>query len=220
VKRYLLPAALAALVIAGCGGGSTKTTSGSAGSSSSSSSSGGVQLGPAFGSFSTLPGTQRTVPPWNADDGTSLRGRLKAMGLAPLPQEGTVVHIHQHLDLYVNGQKVTVPALIGISEVGQFFSPLHTHDPTGIIHVESATASSFSLGEFFGVWGVQLTRTTIGSLHTGNGKVLRTWVNGKPLNADPTRIVLTPHQEIVIAYGTPAQMPAQVPSSYAFPAGL
>ncbi len=208
MKRYLLPTALAALVIAGCGSGSTN------------SSSGAVQLGPSFGSFSTLPETQRTAPPWNADDGASLRPRLTAMGLAPLPQEGTVIHIHQHLDLYVNGQKVTVPALVGISQVGQFFSPLHTHDPTGIIHVESATPSSFSLGEFFGVWGVQLTRTTIGSLHTGHGKVMRTWVNGKRVNADPTRIVLASHQEIVIAYGTPAQMPSQIPASYPFPAGL
>ncbi|MCW2968624.1 MAG: hypothetical protein JWM71_2396 [Solirubrobacteraceae bacterium] len=217
MKRHLALTIVAAALLAGCGSSSsTKTTSTGAVPTTSKA---GVQLGPAFGSFSSLPGTQRTPPPFSADDGASLRPRLKAMGLAPLPQEGTVIHIHQHLDLFVNGQKVTVPALIGISEVGQFFSPLHTHDTSGIIHVESATASSFSLGEFFGVWGVQLTPTCIGSLCAGSGKVLKAWVNGKPLAADPTRIVLASHQEIVIAYGTPAQMPAKVPSSYAFPAG-
>lgn len=43
---------------------------------------------------------------------------------------------------------------------------------------------------------------------------LRTWVNGEPLDADPTRLVLDEHQEIVIAVGTAAQMPKDVPSTY------
>jgi hypothetical protein len=217
VKRSLLLAALAACLVAGCGGSSSTKTTSTGGSAPATT--GGVQLGPAFGSFSGLPGTQRTAPPWGPGNGPTLRPRLKAMGLSPLPQEGTVVHIHQHLDLYVDGRRQTIPALIGISTAERFFSPLHTHDTTGILHVESATASSFSLGQFFGVWGVQLTPTCIGSDCTGHGKVLRAWVDGKPVAADPTRIVLASHQEIVLAYGTPAQMPKNVPSSYTFPAG-
>jgi hypothetical protein len=179
-----------------------------------------VRLGPAFGPFDTLPGIQTGAPPWGPGNGTQLKPRLLAMGLAPLPQEGTVVHIHQHLDLYVDGRKITVPALIGISIAQKFFSPIHTHDTTGIIHVESATASAFSLGQAFGVWGVPLAADRIGGLGGGGGKLLRTWVNGRPVAGDPTRIVLDAHQEIVIAYGTQAQMPKTVPSSYAFPAGL
>jgi len=31
---------------------------------------------------------------------------------------------------------------------------------------------------------------------------------------------LDAHQEIVVAVGTPAQLPSPIPSSYAFPAGL
>ena len=129
-------------------------------------------------------------------------------------------HIHQHLDLFVTGRRVTVPANIGIAP-GPLFSPLHTHDTTGIIHVESATEARFSLGQFFAVWGVPLSARRIGTLATGAGAGarLRTWVNGEPLAADPTRIVLASHQEIVIAYGTAAQMPKKVPSSYAFPQG-
>ena len=41
--------------------------------------------------------------------------------------------------------------------------------------------------------------------------------NFKPLSADPTRIVLTPRQEIVVALGT---APKKVPSTYSFPQGL
>jgi len=122
-------------------------------------------------------------------------------------------------DLYVDGRPVTVPANIGI-DPGHVFSPLHTHDTSGIIHVESPTESAFSLGQFFAVWGVPLSARRIGTLATTGGARLRTWVNGKPLAADPTRIVLAPHQEIVIAYGTAAQMPKKVRSSYTFPEGL
>jgi hypothetical protein len=223
--RISIAVSAVVLCLAGCGGG------GGGGSSSTSSlpkmgpttttkGSSGVQLGPSFGSFAKLPGVQNTAPPWGPGNGPQLKARLLAMGLKPLSAEGTVIHIHQHLDIYVDGKKVTVPALIGISTAQQFISDLHTHDPTGIIHVESATASSFSLGQVFGVWGVPLSAGAIGSLKTGGGKVLKTWVNGKEISGDPTRIVVEAHQEIVVAYGTEAQMPKQVPASYAFPAGL
>jgi hypothetical protein len=201
------------VLLAGCGGGD--------GTGATTTADGGkVRLGPAFGSFATLPGIQRTPPPWSAGNGPALGPRLKAIGIPASPMEGAVVHIHQHLDLWVRGRKLTVPANIGISLTEGFLSPLHTHDTTGIIHVESHTAEEFSLGQFFGVWGVPLNATTIGSLHAGGPERLRAWVNGTPLNADPTRIVLAAHQEIAIAYGTEAQMPTKVPSSYAFPAGL
>jgi hypothetical protein len=206
-------ALLAVLVLAGCGGGGSKTTTTTGGSN-------GVRLGPAFGSFASLPGIQDAPPPWTAGNGPPLAARLKAMGIQTSAMEGAVVHIHQHLDVYVDGRKVTLPANVGISVAEGFLSPLHTHDTSGIIHVESHTANEFSLGQVFGVWGVPLNRTTLGSLHAGGGKELRAWVNGRPVHADPTRIVLAAHQEIVIAFGTAAQMPKPVPSSYAFAAGL
>jgi hypothetical protein len=207
-RRFV--ALLVALAACGCGSsGGAKTENGGTGR---------LELGPSFDSIATLPGAQRTPPPW--DNGAAkLQERLKAIGLSPLPVEGTVVHIHQHLDLYVSGRRVTVPANIGI-DPGHFFSPLHTHDTSGIIHVESATQSAFSLGQFFAVWGVPLSARRIGTLATSGTARLRAWVNGKPLAADPTRIVLAPHQEIVIAYGTAAQMPKKIPSSYTFPEGL
>jgi hypothetical protein len=46
-----------------------------------------------------------------------------------------------------------VPANIGIDEQAGYLTSLHTHDATGIIHVESPTRRSFNLGDFFDVWG-------------------------------------------------------------------
>jgi hypothetical protein len=200
-----------AALLAGCGGGSSS-------SPKTTTTGGGVDLGPPFPDIAKLPGAQDHAPPWNAG-AARLQLRLRDIGLPALSAEGQVLHIHQHLDLFVSGRPVTVPANIGIDPGGHFISPLHTHDTKGIIHVESPTVEAFSLGQFFAVWGVPLSARRLGSLTVGGGRQLRTWVNGRPLSADPTRIVLAAHQEIVIAYGTAAQMPAKPPASYDFPQG-
>jgi hypothetical protein len=165
-----------------------------------------------------LPGTLTGPAPWGANT-ADLAARLRALGLPPLdPVEGTAVHIHQHLDLSIDGRRVPVPALIGIDPaVG--FAPLHVHDTSGVIHVESPTVRSYTLGQFFDVWGVRLTPSCLGGYCAGGGRRLRVYVNGTLDRSDPTRLVLEPHQEIVVAYGTAAQVPSPVPSSYRFPPG-
>jgi hypothetical protein len=215
----VLPAIIAALLaLAGCG--DAKESSTAASGTPTATTASGPQLGPAFGSMDDLPGILKTPPPWPANT-EKLQQRLRAIGLPALTAEGQVVHIHQHLDLFVDGKPVKVADDIGIDPNGGFISPLHTHLQTeGVLHVESPTQTSFSLGQFFAVWGVRLDGTCIGGKCASGDKELRVWVNGKPLEGDPTRIVLDEHQEIVIAYGTPKQMPDPVPSTYDFPAGL
>ena len=204
-----------ALLFAGCGGSDddAKTTA------TTSPAASGPELGPAFDSIADLPGALKTPPPWPANT-ARLQQRLREIGLAPLTEEGQVLHIHQHLDIFVDGKPVEVPGDLGIGE--GFISDLHTHSsyPPGIIHVESPTEARFSLGQFFAVWGVPLSATCIGSLCAEGDKALKTWVGGKPVSADPTRIVLAEKQQIVIAYGTPAQEPKPVPATYAWPEGL
>jgi hypothetical protein len=162
----------------------------------------------------SLVGVQTGPAPWNAALDT-LPDRLKPLGLNALTNEGEVVHIHQHLDIYVNGKKVTVPSQIGIYD-GQFLTDLHTHDASGIMHVESPTKRAFDLAQFFGVWGVRLTPSCVG----GYCKELTPWrlyVDGKPYQGDPRALELKPHQEIAIVIGTP---PKVIPSKYKFPPGL
>jgi hypothetical protein len=157
-----------------------------------------------------LVGLQTGPAPWNAGV-DHLPDRLQPLGLNQLGAEGEVVHIHQHLDIYVNGKHVTVPAQIGIYD-GQFLTELHTHDTTGVMHVESPKKRTFSLGEFFGVWGVRLTSTCVG----GYCKPQTPWkmyVNGVPYPGDPSTLLLKKHQEIGIVIGKP---PKKIPSTYAF----
>jgi hypothetical protein len=175
--------------------------------------------------FLTLTFTHRasgpaTAAPWEANV-AGLRARLHALGLPALRVEGRLLHTHEHLDLYLNGTHVAVPAGIGIGKDadGVFFSPLHTHDRTGILHVESSALRPYTLGEFFRVWGVRLTATCVGSYCAGDGRRVVAFVDGVRARGDPARIPLVRHEEIVITFGTAAELPQRIPSSYSFPAG-
>ena len=166
-----------------------------------------------------LPGELTGPAPWPRNV-AQLRARLAALNLPALAFEGTVLHIHQHLDLFVHGRRVVVPASIGIDAAGAFISPLHTHDTSGIIHVESPTVRRFTLGQFFGVWGVRLGPGRLGGYADHGNQTLRTFVNGRAVGGDPSGLALAPHQEIVLAFGTPRELPRPIPGSYPFSDGL
>ena len=163
--------------------------------------------------FAKLPGLQKGAPPWGNDSQT-LGDRLPYLGLHALPQEQVAFHVHQHLDLWVNGRKVAVPSEIGLDRFSfqPFITELHTPDGTGIVHVESGVRRPYTLGQFFGEWGVRLSARCVGR-YCGQ---LHWWVNGKARSGDPARLVLADHQEIAIALG---RRPGRVPKSYAWPAG-
>lgn len=152
---------------------------------------------------SQLPGELTGPAPWPRNR-TRLGERLAALGLPALGFEGTALHIHEHLDVFADGKRVVVPAGIGIDPAGRFISPLHTHDTSGVVHVESPTVRPFTVGEFFGVWGVPLRRA-------------RVFVDGRPVSGDPSRLILRPHQEIAVAFG---RLPRRVPAGYRFAPGL
>jgi len=165
-----------------------------------------------------LPGLQTGEAPWEAEI-PNLLARLKAINLPALHEEGNALHIHQHIDIFIDGKPVTVPKDIGINFDERFISPLHTHDRTGVIHVESDKVRDFTLGQFFDVWGVRFTKDCIGGYCAKGGEKLRLFSNGKPVTGDPRQLVLTAHQEIAIVYG-PEKSSVVVPSSYKFDDGL
>ena len=202
-RRLGIAAVLAVVLVAGIGGLAVSAANRDRQPATSPGPLAGLQTGPA---------------PWGANT-ADLAERLRAIGIPALsPMEGTAVHIHQHLDLYVDGRKVLVPAGIGIDPaVG--YAPLHTHDPSGVIHVESPTVRTYTLGEFFAVWGVRFTRGCLGGSCAGGGRQLRVYVNGRAYRGDPTTLALAPHQELVVAFGTAAQLPSPIPSTYQFPPG-
>jgi hypothetical protein len=170
---------------------------------------------------SSLPGELAGPAPWPANIG-QLHARLAAIGLPALGAQGTRLHIHQHLDVFVKGRRVTIPAGVGIGIQGlqPFFSPLHTHDSTGVVHVESPVVKTFTLGQFLAVWGVRFTPRCLGGYCMRGANTIRVYSDGKLVTGDPRALPLDEHEEIVIAYGTKAELPKPIPSSYPFPAGL
>ena len=161
-----------------------------------------------------LPALQTGPAPWGTAIAT-LADRLKVLGLPALSQEGSVLHIHQHLDLFVDGKRTPVPGGIGIND-NSFISPIHTHDASGVIHVESPSKEQFTLGQFFAIWGVRFTPHALGGYRSRANRPIRFYLDGKRYAADPTRLALASHQEIAVVIGKP---PSRIPASYAFPAG-
>lgn len=156
------------------------------------------------------------LPPWPAPSDATAAARNA--GLPMLSSEGMVEHIHVHLDVLADGQAVPVPANIGIDVARGGISPLHTHDASGVIHIESPVKRQFSLGEFFSEWGVSLSADNIGGLRETDGKVVRAYINGELRTGGPAAIMFNQHDEIALVYGLP-QSGESVPATYDFPAG-
>jgi hypothetical protein len=157
-----------------------------------------------------------SLPPWPAPADATAAAR--AAGLPMLSSEGALEHIHAHLDVLVDGHAVPVPANIGIDRPKGSISALHTHDDSGIIHIESPARRQFSLGELFTEWQVSLSGENIGGLRNADGKTLRVFVNGNLQTGNPAAITLGPHDEIAVIYGV-AQPGETIPAKYNFPQG-
>jgi hypothetical protein len=170
------------------------------------------------GTTTSQPRTAPSHPSnWAAPLDTS--AAAEKAGLPMLSQEMLSVHYHAHLDVIVDGQHITVPAQIGIDNIRKAISPLHSHDTTGIVHIESAKDIPFTLGQFFTEWGQPLTSQQVGPKTISSGEVLRVYRNGKPVAGDPAALKFQAHEEIAVWVG-PSNATPHVPTSYRFPAGL
>jgi hypothetical protein len=133
------------------------------------------------------------------------------------PMEQFGYHIHAHLDIFINGKNYTVPALIGITN--NCFYWLHTHDQSGIIHIESPIKNDFNLGQFFDLWKKKFVISSVLNNKVTNNINLTAYVNGNMIeNGTNIRdIVLHPHDEIALIYG---KSPNNIPKMFVFPPGL
>jgi len=140
-------------------------------------------------------------------------GSTAAAAIPCSGQEMSAEHIHAHLQVYVRGQQRVVPANIGIRPTCLFW--LHTHDATGLIHVEAGAGGTYTLGQFFTVWGQPLGTTELLEERAGVGEEVRVLVDGQPNVGDPRSVPLRSHEEIVLELGPPYPPPA----AFAFPPG-
>ena len=172
------------------------------------------------------------APPWPAPPNPMALTRTA--GLVPERAEFLEYHVHAHLDVFVNGKPVRVPAGIGINfkdpgvksapladgtpSYGGIelcrkvcISPLHTHDDTGILHTETKTVQPNRLGQFFTEWAVRLTPECVGGFCKPEAPIA-IFVDGKRYTDDPREIELSDMREIAIVIGsTPDSIPSEFP---------
>jgi hypothetical protein len=101
-----------------------------------------------------------------------------------------IMHTHSSLNVTVNGNSIPVPNGVGINStlwndhsldefgtaqetsvfgmVTPSMSPLHTHDSSGIIHVESTEFKNYTLGDFLNIWGLPLEGKKVSLIVGGN----------------------------------------------------
>jgi hypothetical protein len=163
--------------------------------------------------------TLGTVPPLRPGTGQTVDG------IACERQEQVVYHIHAHLAIYANGQARTVPLGIGIPGAqtqpdqngkpfavsGSCFYWLHSHATDGILHVESPSQRTCTLGNWFDIWGQPLSASQVGS----DIGTVTAYVNGQPYTGDPRSIPLQDHAVIQLDVGTDVP-----PRPYRFPSNL
>lgn len=122
-------------------------------------------------------------------------------------ESGTVYHVHMHLTMYDAGKPVTLPALIGFNNNHDCLYWLHTHDTTGIIHLEAPHHLTPTLGNFFDVWGQPLSVTEVAASSVKPGQRLEVFVNMKLYRGNPRDIKLASHTTITIEIGPPFVKP-------------
>ena len=117
-------------------------------------------------------------------------------------------HFHAHVSLFFEGEQIAVPAGIGITAPfvrdgyvvgGDRYYWLHTHDATGVVHVEPPDAGDYTVGQLFDVWGQPLS----GSNVAGYEGELSVFVDGVRYDGDPREIAFASRKHISLQVGRP-----------------
>ena len=151
------------------------------------------------------PGVRATAPPWPAEH-AKLKQRIAQLDLPPVGKE--TFHIHSLMHVYVDGELVQLPPDIGVDRSQKLYAALHTHDPTGIVHMESDKPFKSTIGDFFVIWGLKFGNKSLGSLRNKGEEQVRVLVNGKTVT-DPVNYVMRDNDNIVVAYGTADSFPKE-----------
>jgi hypothetical protein len=108
-------------------------------------------------------------------------------------------HDHVSMSIFVNGRQAVIPKEVGMSpqlwhdhSLDQYgpsgISPMHTHDTSGTIHIESTAPREYTVGEFLKVMGMD-SDTVTGM--TINGNEVSDFLNHEMKNGERIQLEMT-----------------------------
>lgn len=161
-------------------------------------------------------------------------------------RSSAIYHVHFFIGIIVNGQHRALADGTGMSAPTADFTLepqgiknwtestgcyyyLHTHDASGVVHVESPanipkssweTATVYTVGTYFDVWGMSLSGTNIGSMagpvtaYVAQPKVLKTDPVPKTMlvkfTGNPRTIPIHSHTVVWLEIGSPTIPPSSL----------
>ena len=146
-------------------------------------------------------------------------------GIPCQPSLGNAIHANVRLTVYVNGQSIGIPVGIGsvappqpgvaaLASNGKTtcLYALHVFEADNLIHVDAPTNRTYTLGEFFDIWGQPLSRTLMADYSADANHSLVFDVfdpngNMQTYTGDPRAIPLAEHETIVILFHSPSVHP-------------
>lgn len=146
------------------------------------------------------------APPWPRP--TDLAARADAAGLHDVWGQRLAEHVHTHVTITDGDTPVVIPGDVGHSAEQHFAAEIHTHDTSGIVHVESPERRTFTLGQFFDEWDVSLGPAHVGGLHGD----LTIWVDGHRFYGNPRSIALRDLEEVDLVVTTIGEVPHRPPA--------
>ncbi|HEV1997051.1 MAG TPA: hypothetical protein VGR61_02840 [Candidatus Dormibacteraeota bacterium] len=166
---------------------------------------GGIVLLSRINSGQTAPGPQTSAAPGTdpGDGDTATGGQGQPVdGVSCDRGEQLAFHVHAHVFILKDGTRQPVSASIGIpgAPLPRCFYWLHTHDRTGAIHMEAPGQRTFTLGQFFDIWGQPLTSSRVALVDVPAGQ-FAVFVDGHPYTGDPREAQLKAHTQVVIEIG-------------------
>lgn len=153
----------------------------------------------------------------------AVNGVFSSVGAPPtapaaVDNQPMAMHVHPNLTIKIDGKSVMIPVNVGIEpelykdhtldtygmkmpdmSSMPVMAPTHTHDSSGIIHVESTVVRDYTLGEFFNVWGVAFTSTCIMDKCNDGTKTVKMLVDGQP-STEFRDHILKDGEQIIIEY--------------------
>jgi hypothetical protein len=120
--------------------------------------------------------------------------------------EQSSIHIHAHLSIAIDGKSVPIPADMGIAPDGSCLYWLHTHDASGVIHIEAPSGTSFTLKNFLDIWKGRFQQLGYpAELDQASG--WQVYVDGKPFRGDFQAVPLQAHGLITLMFDSPGTAP-------------